>query len=316
MSAPVTPIRYADDLQEAVVLREIDRRAAANDRTAADAYRAAADRIYVRCEDAESRRAAFRALHARVFDEMACGRAIVEVLERLDLRFEAVFVTRAWSSSDEGASVGIDGKTLGIRLMVDRFASPDFRRFLEHELGHVIDMLDPAFGYGVTEVPGLLAARRQTEERFGLLWDCVVDGRTARAGGAPLVSQAERCAEFARLFPELPPDAAPAVVGLLWNGVRPTYAALTAFVRDPQALARWGGLSQVVGAAAPSAPAVPAPGAPCPLCGFPTFTWENAIPPAIAGHIASDFPAWAPAMGACQRCVEGYAVAAELGVPS
>jgi hypothetical protein len=310
VSAPASPLRCAADLQEAVVLRELDRRARANDRAAADAYRTAADRIYARCEDAESRRAAFQALHARIFDEMACGRSIVEALDRLGLRFEAVYVTRAWSPTDEAASLGSDRKTLGIRLMVDRFGAPHFHRFLEHELGHVIDMLDPAFGYGVAQVAGLPAARRQTEERFSLLWDCVVDGRTARAGGAPLGSKQERCAAFARLFPELPPDAGPVVIGLLWNGARPTYAALTAFVRDPQALALWGGLLPAVGVA--SAPAH-APGAPCPLCGFPTFSWETAIPQAIAGRIAGDFPAWSPALGACQRCVEGYAVTAELG---
>jgi hypothetical protein len=310
-----TLIRYASDLQEAVVLRAIERRAKEGDRTAADDYRKAADRIYARHDDAESRRAAFQALHAQMFETLGCGRPIVEALERLGLRFGAVLVTRAWSPTEEEAGVGIDGTTLGIRLMGDRFGSPDFLRLLYHELGHVTDMLDPAFGYGLSQASSARAARRRAEERFSILWDCVVDGRTARAGSQPLAPKSDRCAEFARLFPEFTPDVAEIVVGLLWGGARPTYAELAAFTRDPQALAFWCGLPSAVGAASAQSAGrvVPVPGAPCPLCGFPTFAWEHTIPEAIAERIAADFPTWSPARGACERCVEGYTVMADVG---
>ena len=315
MSPPDTPIRYASDLQEAVVLRLIERRAKEGDRAAADDYRKAADRVYARYDDAESRRAAFQALHAQMFEALGCGRPIVEALEHLGLGFEAVVVTRAWSPIEEEAALSLDGKTLGIRMMIDRFGSPDFPRLLHHELGHVLDMLDPTFGYGLGRAVSTPAARRRTEDRFSLLWDCVIDGRTTRAGGQPLATRSERYAEFGRLFSEFPPDAAEVVVGLLWGGARPTYAELAGFTRDPQALAVWCGLPTAAGmASAQSAGwAVPVPGAPCPLCGFPTFTWERTIPEAIAERITADFPTWSPARGACERCVEGYAAMAEVG---
>jgi hypothetical protein len=48
-------------------------------------------------------------------------------------------------------------------------------------------------------------------------------------------------------------------------------------------------------------------------CGFPTFSWKRTIPAAIAERIALDFPTWSPGRGACERCVEGYAVPAGMG---
>ncbi len=314
MSPPQTPIRCAPDLMEAAVLRAIDRRSRAGDGFAAEAYRRAADRIYVRYDDPEGRSAAFHALHARLLDEMGLGRPIVEALDRLGLHVEAVLVTRAWSPAEEEASLSIDGRHLGLRLMADRFDSPDLPRLLDHELGHVLDRVDPAFGYGAAQAQPT-AARRRNEDRFSLLWDCVVDGRTARAGRQPLAARADRRAQFERLFPEFDPGAAEVVVGLLWDGTRPTYAELTAFVRDPAALALWCDLPAPVAAASAQSAgwAVQVPGAPCPLCGFPTFMWERTIPEPVAARIAADFPTWSPAQGACERCVEGYSVTTNIG---
>jgi hypothetical protein len=314
MSEHKIPVRYAPDLQEAAVLRALERRKKGGNPAVADDYRKAADRIYAQHDDAESRRGAFQALHARLFGELEYSRPIDEALKHSNLRFDAVFVTRAWSPPEEGAALSVDGKTLGMRIMVDRFGSPDLPRLLRHELGHVIDMLDPAFGYGLGRAVSTPGAHR-IEDRFSLLWDCVVDGRTAAAGGQPLATRSERYAEFRRLFPEFTPDAAEIVVGSLWGGARPTYHELISLARDPQALAVWCGLPTAAGmASAQSAGwSVAVPGAPCPLCGFPTFSWKRTIPTAIAERIVVDFPTWSPGRGACERCVEGYAVPAGMG---
>ena len=311
---PRSSLRFAPDLQEAVVLREIDRHLRSGDRVLHDDYRKKADRIYARHADPASRRAAFQVLHDRLFRELEFDRPIAAALEGLGLRFETVLVARAWSTAEEEVDLGAESRTLGIRLMVDRFSSPDLRRFLHHELGHVTDMLDPAFGYRVG-APVLSPARRSMGDRFGILWDCVVDGRTARAGDEPLVSHAERRSQLQRSFPEYSLNAAETVVGLLWNGARPTYAELVAFARDPLALAIWCGIPAADGVASAQSAgwAAPVPGAPCPLCGFPTFAWERAIPEGVAARIAADFPTWSPARGACERCVEGYTATADVG---
>ncbi len=297
------------------MLRELERRLREGDRAPYKDYRKAADQIYARYDDPPSRYAAFQALHSRIFEERGCGRPIVDTLEALALDFDVVLVMRAWSPAEEEADLGPGGRTLGIRLMVERFDSADLSRFLPHELGHVIDMLDPTFQYGRAATASAPAARQRISERFRLLWDCVVDGRTVRAGGQPLADRLERCAEFVRLFPEFPHDAAEIVVGLLWDGARPTFLELAAFARDPLALAAWGDLSVAAGtASAQSAEwAVPVPGAPCPLCGFPTYAWERIPPGGVVAQISADFPTWTPALGACQRCVEGYAAMAEVG---
>lgn len=310
---PQPSLRFAPDLQEAVILQEMRDRARGGDASVRERYRREADAVYRRFDDPRLRRAAFVALHARFFEELGCDRPIVEALERLARPFEVVMVARAWHAGEEGADISPDHATLGIRIMAERFGSLDLSRWLDHELGHVADMLDPAFGYGhsVTPLPGR-ALGRLGGERFGLLWDCVVDGRTARAGRAPLAERDERCEAFRRLFPECPRDFAPLVVGRLWDGARPTYDALVKYARHWQALAAWAGVPALT-AARGQEHSAPVLGAPCPLCGFPTYTWAVAIPEVVAARISIDFPGWTAALGACERCVEGYEVTVEIG---
>ncbi|MEX0880351.1 MAG: hypothetical protein WEF99_06875 [Thermoanaerobaculia bacterium] len=54
------------------------------------------------------------------------------------------------------------------------------------------------------------------------------------------------------------------------------------------------------------------PGSPCPLCGFPVarvvVKWESAEQRRLTPRIREDFPEWRPELGACERCLEGYAV--------
>jgi hypothetical protein len=306
-------LRFEPDLQEAVVLQEVTRRCRDGDESVREQYRRGADAVYRRFDHPRLRRAAFVSLHARLFDALGCSQPFGEALERLAFPVERVVVARAWHPGEEGAEISPDRATLGIRIMVERFGSPDLSRWLDHELGHVADMLDPAFGYGQSAAPPPTAALRRLQgERFGLLWDCVVDGRSARAGRVPLAGQDERCEAFRRLFPECPEALAPLVVGRLWDGERPTYAALCEYARHWQALAAWAGVPAQAVATGRDRPAA-VPGGPCPLCGFPTFRWAAAIPEEIAARISEDFPEWTAALGACERCVEGYGVAVEIG---
>jgi hypothetical protein len=305
-------IHYAPNLQEAVVLREIDRRRRAGDLTVETRYRRSADGIYERLHDPESRRAAFVVLHAKFFDELGYGQPLLEALERFGQSFDMVLVTRASHPGDEEADLSHDRRTLGIRVTAERFGASDLARWLDHELGHVADILDPTFGYGQAVASPFAAMRRLYGERFGLLWDCVVDGRTARAGRAPLAPQDERVTAFCRLFPEFDASAASRVVGRLWDGARPAYGDLLTYARNPHALAAWTGVA-AQGMGAGRAGPERYPGAPCPLCGFPTFAWATAIPEGLEHRIAGDFPDWTPVRGACERCVESYAVTAEIG---
>lgn len=304
MTEPALRIRYAPDLLEAVV-EHLFRRREAEDRPAYERYRRAADRIYALHEQPDARRAAFHALHTRLFEESGCGEPVAVAAAGFAGRIEEVLVTRAWSRSEEGAELSDDGRMLGLRLLPAWFGSlPDLRRFLRHECGHVADMLDETFGYG-SRLAGVSGGMpRLHGDRFGFLWDCSVDGRTERAGGTPLRTREGLEEEGVRLFPTFPREVVAAVVRRLWEGERPPYALLVRLAVDPAVVAAWAGASLTLEGRVTG----PLPGAPCPLCGFPTHAWAPAIDDTVAGLIEADFPTWRRNEGACARCVEGYAL--------
>ncbi|MHB8731232.1 MAG: hypothetical protein ACYDAB_05520 [bacterium] len=157
--------------------------------------------------------------------------AVREAVAVLAGRFAEVRLSPAWAAPDEGAAVGEDHATLHLTVLPLRFANPrGLTRFLRHELGHVADILDSAFGYG--NVPEDLAATPTLRRRFKLLWACCVDGRTARLGGSPLHTLEEYEVEFLRQFPGLTDGAAGVAVRRLWDGQRPCYHCLMRMAAD------------------------------------------------------------------------------------
>lgn len=298
-------VRFDRELLEAVVDLILRRR---EDQSAVDLFarfRRAADRIYVLHHTPEDRRAAFHTLHAGLFEEVNCGMPVLEEAAALSGRVADILVGRAWRPDEEGAELSADRRVVGLRVQPRRFVSPgDLRSFVRHEFGHVADMVDEAFQYGDGAATGRLP--RLAGVRFGCLWDCVVDGRIARAGGVPLHRREDLEEECARVFPALPSDCVAAAVRRLWEGERPTYGTLVRWATDPAALAVSVGFALEADQNSP----IPPPGAPCPLCGFATHAWAPRIDPAVALRIQADVPAWRPADGVCARCAEGYQMAA------
>lgn len=302
---PAPRVRFDPQLIEAVVDLLLRRETECGDGTRFEGFRRAADRIYALYDTPGDRRGAFQTLYARVFEEMRCGTLVVNETVALAGQVEEVVVGRAWRPDEEGAELSADRRLVGLRVAPLRFASSAaLQAFLRHEFGHVFDMLDETFRYGDGAATGRL--RELTAARFGCLWDCVVDGRIARAGGLPLHRREDLEEECARLFPALSPGGAAAVVRRLWEGERPTYAALARWATDPGVLAAWAG----VGPGAAAQRSALAPGAPCPLCGFPTYDWAPEIDAITADAIRTDFPRWRFTDGVCARCVEAYAVPA------
>lgn len=268
-------------------------------------FRRAADRLYALHETPEARRAAFHLLYSGLFEDLGCAAVLGEALAGLAGRVDEVLVARAMTPAEEGAELGADGRTAGLRIAPARFAqTADLRRFIRHECAHLVDMLDPAFAYGIG-APGVgERVRRLVGERFGCLWDCSVDGRAARAGTDPLRRREDLEEECARLYPSLTGETVTGVVRRLWEGERPTYGTLVEWAGNPAALATWAGFAAEAGDGA----AGPAPGAACPLCGFPTYDWASGITEPTADLIRQDFPGWQIREGACGRCVEAYQV--------
>jgi hypothetical protein len=178
---------------------------------------------------------------------------------------------------------------LAARLNVDAF--------LRHELMHLHDMVDPAFGY-LPELPVSGPSPNQSRpvrERYRLLWDVSIDGRLTLGERKTVATKEQRWTEFTNAFSFWTEGRQREVFESLWTNPSPSHELLAGLVTDPRQL---------------QATTRPGPGAPCPLCGFPTFAWATPVSLAepTLSAIHSEFPHWTPEQGACARCCSIYRV--------
>jgi hypothetical protein len=269
------------------------------------AFRRQRDRLY-EIADPEVREAEFRALHTAWFERLGLGRTIGQALgERMSAvrAARACVVAYAASPRQEGAELFVrppeegtreaDRRSVVLRLRPGRLlAAPQLLEFLRHELLHIADMLDPRFAYE----PWLSASdagpahRELLKDRYRVLWDAYIDGRLSRLGWAPAGVRAERLSDFGRAFPVLG-ERAEAAFERFFSAASLRHAELAAFAVDPES----------------------GPGC-CPLCRFPTHTFEprpESLPSAVRERIGSDFPEWEPAAGLCLQCADLYRARAE-----
>ena len=280
-------VEYESRLVEAAVL------AALSGRAHAPTFWLERERCY-RIDDAEAREAAFVALHPRWFERLGLARALRVALDEQPLITAACqrcVVGLAQGAGDEWADLLVAsaaGPVVFLRLRPETLGTPErLLALLRHELLHIADMLDPAFGYEPrpTGAPGSLGDRA-VGDRYRVLWDAFVDGRLARRGHVPSSVRAERLREFARAFPALG-EGTEAAFARFFDAPHCTHAELVAF-------ARGAGPARIV----------------CPLCGLPTVELEPAparLTQEAREAIAGDFPDWTPAAGVCRRCAELYA---------
>src|SRR5262249_35683272 len=150
-----------------------------------------------------------------------------------------------------------------VAMRPERFTQErELGAFLRHELTHLHDMVDPAFGYR-PELPASGSFMNQdclARERYRLLWDVSIDGRLTRAGRQTIAAKDQRWSEFASAFAFWAEARQQDVFETLWNDPAPAHEMLADLVRDPRDLRTGNG---------------PRPGARCPLCGFPTFAWAS-----------------------------------------
>lgn len=257
-------------------------------------FRRERDRLY-EIPDVEAREVAFTRLGVRWFVRLGldralrealgeqpavaagCGRAIVA--PAVDRRAECADLLVAATAS----------RTLLVRLTPETLSAHDRALLvLRHELFHVADMLDPAFGYERRLAGPEAGSPRDhlLRDRYRALWDAFIDGRLARLGRAPAGAREERWRDFRQAFPELG-ERAEAAFERFWRARRRTHADLMAFVVGDTDAARrlW-----------------------CQLCGFPTGAGDPArtLQPDVLAAIGEDFPSWDSLAGLCSRCAELY----------
>lgn len=294
-------LRYDEELVEAAVFLCASGRRSGIPALQIRRFHAEREKLY-RILDPDARNAAFFKLHLDWFREWGLEQALLDLVNEFPLlRRELALMAfrKARSRAEEGAELFVSaetGRNAVVALLPERLAADaDLQPFLRHELAHLHDMLDPAFGYSPEiPAPGLDRAReRLIRERYRLLWNITVDGRLSRAGRLPpRAEQAHRLA-FDRAFDFWPEPRRNEVFQQLWTNPQPRHADLLALASDPRQARQ---ASQ------------PEPGAPCPLCGFPTFAWAEAqrLTDAVRAAIQAEFPHWTPDRGACARCAEIY----------
>lgn len=293
-------IMYASDLvEEAVLLAE--RTAPAVE---VRAFRCQRDRIYA-VTDEEAREARFQSLHLQWFARLELNRVIEHVVsERTDViqRVSHGRVRRALTRKDEGADLvdemtpggaGSGIPTLVLRLRPTTLLEPDFLApLLHHELTHVADMLDPAFGYerALPASEDGPSADNILRERYRVVWDTTIDGRLARAGLGSGSARAARWQEFAAAFAMLG-DRRGSAFERWFNETQPRHTEILAFATAPS---RSGHGSD--------------PGR-CPLCRFPVASLDprvELLSEPMVTAIRANHPQWRIEQGLCPQCLDLY----------
>ncbi len=255
--------------------------------------------------DCEERGRRFSLFYRRWFLELSLGSTVVSAIEERPSvlqRTSGCRILPALRSKNEGADLAGEAERpfLIILLRPEALVGGNrLRSFLRHELTHVEDMLDPAFGYrseGWQTEEGPVCDNL-IRERYRVLWDTAIDGRLLRRGWAPEDVLARRRAEFAGTFPMLG-DEAESIFLEWFEGRSPTHRRMVEFARRPGARSRD---SQHRGR--------------CPLCRFPSFDLITEDRPGAARsplqtHVIREvqrcFPDWKPSHGICRQCADLY----------
>lgn len=280
----------------------------AGEHAAAKRFHRERDQIY-KIAHPEERERAFQDFYRAWFFHLGFTEQIEKALSEQPLLSAGVkgcLVARAPGKPEEGAELFVnpeeklsdrERRTVSIFLRPESLLNPSvLLTFLRHELLHITDMLEPSFGYE-RELPAAEAGpthNRLHKERYRALWDATIDGRMVRRGWADESLRAERLCDFRQIFPMFGEETED-LFSRFFDREPHTHAELVAFVLDPRAIA---------GTAQGSHP-----GSRCPLCGFPTYTFEpepEHLSPELVLQITQDFPRWHPSHGLCRQCADLY----------
>lgn len=271
-------------------------------------FRKERDGLY-ECADDEGREIAFQGLHQHWFNHLGLGnplRQIFELWPVLVASTHRCLLMKARSKKEVGAELYVAPKepgqsereryTIIIQLTPELLCrSQQLLDFLRHELLHIVDMLDPNFGYepDFPETSVGPSYDRFLQERYGVLWDITIDGRLYQKGWLPPSVREKHWVVFKRVF--LGPEKEVERLFTYFFDQEPhPHQELMSFAQNPE---KWIGTT----------PESSAKGR-CALCHFPSFHLVNPI------HIHADLlakirqgsPAWMPTEPICQQCVDVY----------
>ena len=258
----------------------------------------------------QEREQRFRELHHAWFQRLRLADAIRQALAEqptLSSRVGSCVVLRALGKNQEGAELFVSAdegqsdrerKTVRLLLRAESLLNRSkLLEFLRHELFHIADMLDQAFGYEPSLPPSEAGPAYDSllRERYKALWDAAINGRLVKRGWLSESARAQHLSDFATAFPMLG-DETEKIFSRFFDDERHTHAELVAFAQSPRIAAD----QEATG---------PQPGSRCPLCGFPTHAFEpepDHLDNETLAAIVQDFPQWRPSRGLCAQCADLY----------
>ncbi len=277
-------------------------------------FRRQRDLIYELQND-EEKESRFRDLHSRWFVLLKLPAMLYEMLAEQPLLARGTsrcLVLPAVTAQEEGADLHENrqggpgpseaGPVLVIRLRPATLLEPErLMTLLRHELYHAADMVDPSFGY-TRSVPAMDAGpayENLVRDRYRILWNTTIDGRLAARGHLSAEGVESSRGAFLAAFAMLG-EAAQEQFRRLFEGGRPRHEDLWSFAAHP------GGEGSEALSGRPVMGSRPSR---CPLCRFPTTSFQSApecMPGDVLAEIGRDFPSWSPPQGLCVQCAGLY----------
>ena len=311
-------IIYDQQLVDDIVCKGLAVQEAAGDLTLYNEYHGKRNEIYDLEEERRPKK--FRELDSDFFNRLGYDVYLKEIFEEfpdIEEKIKEVHVRRATTKQNEGSNVVDEGTKVIIRLYPELFieGSNEIRMVIRHELMHVPDMMNSKFGYDVNEDFGRSPMEeRIIRDRYRLFWDISVDGRLINKGLETTASREERKREFDSFFSKIPEETRDLIFDKLWNAEEPMpHKKMVELSKDTNmVLALAAGERTVDELVEETKELGPLPGTTCPLCGFPSFDWdeEAAKDEETAKVINEEHPEWKPQDGVCSRCAEYYKIKA------
>ncbi len=312
-------IEYDSFLIEEVVFQEVKRRERTSDFNLFETYHRQANPIYEKFSLAE-REAKFEKLHKRLFLKLGFGKICDETIAEvhgLRSKIEAVIIRKAITEREEEADLSKDLKSIGIKILIKRFLNPsDLQKLLRHELKHVSDMLDKQFGYESREKLIVYSPEEENiiRDRYRILWDIYIDSRLIREGKKTISDKHGRYQEFEAYYQKIPDSHRISIFENIWQGEKLTHDQILEMAKDTGKLMLRFGAHLSTGEVPDLEllkKKIKLPGSLCPLCRFPTYNSIDEIDrldESVIKLIQEDYSDWQAEEGACERCIESYAL--------
>lgn len=297
-------IKYHPQLIEETVLRAI------SGHHKESLFRIERDRLY-EWQDDETREEAFQELHHRWFECLGLGKPLHEVLEFWPILKESTYkclLMKAHSTKDACAELYLAPKESGLsererRTIVIQVTSEllghsqQLLTFLRHEILHIVDMLDPKFGYKPNFPKTNIGPtyERFFQERYRILWDITIDGRLHHKGWLPQSVREKHLAIFKDIFAG-PHKELEKLFTYFFDKEPHTHRELVSFIQSPE---KWFDRFY---------PELSFKGQ-CSLCHFPTFHLIDSsanLYPSLINKIQEEHPDWHPKNPICRQCADLY----------